>query len=61
MRTTKTPSTYVAFRATAVAITLLVLLLFGMGVHGSGPLHALGPITNTVVSWLRLNTGVNTR
>ena len=61
MRTTKTPPTYVAFRATAVAITLLVLLLFGMGLRGSGPLHSLGPITNTVVSWLHLNTGVSSR
>lgn len=61
MSATKTPSTYIAFRATAVAVTLLVLLLFGMGLRGTGPLHSLGPITNTVVSWLHLNTGVNTR
>jgi hypothetical protein len=57
----KTPSTYIAFRATAVAITLLVLLLFGMGMHGAGPLHSLGPVTKTVVGWLQLNTGVKTR
>ena len=59
MSATKTPLAYpIAFRATAVAVTLLVLLLFGMGLRGTGPLHSLGPITNTVVS---LAPHLNTR
>jgi hypothetical protein len=61
MSTTKTPPTYVAFRAAAVAITLLVLLLFVLGLRGSGPLHSLGPITSSVVSWLHGNTRVSVR
>ena len=57
----RTPPTYVAFRAAAGAVTVLVLLLFGMGLRGHGPLHSLGPVTSNVVSWLHVNTGVDIR
>jgi hypothetical protein len=57
----KTPPTYAAFRVAAVAVTVLVLLLFGLGLRGLGPLHSLGPVASSMVSWLRVNTGVNVR
>jgi hypothetical protein len=57
----RTPPTYVAFRAAAVVVTVLVLLLFGMGLRGLGPLHSLGSVTRNVVSWLHVNTGVSIR
>jgi hypothetical protein len=61
MRINQTPPTYIAFRATAVAITVLVLLLFGLGLQGLGPLHSLGPVASNVTSWLHANTGVSNR
>jgi hypothetical protein len=61
MRTTKTPPTYFAFRAVAVAITVLMLVLFGLGLHGRGPFHGLGPVTSNVTSWLHANTGMDSR
>jgi hypothetical protein len=61
MRTRQTPPSYIAFRAAAVAITVLLLLLFGMGLRGRGPLHSLGPVTSNVISWLHTDAGVNIR
>jgi hypothetical protein len=53
----RTPPTFVIFRVTAVTITVLVLLLFGMGLGGLGPLDGLGVVTSHALSWLHINTG----
>jgi hypothetical protein len=54
----KTPPTYVAFRLVAVTLTVLVLLVFGLGLGGLGPLEGLGVVAKHAVSWLHANTGV---
>lgn len=54
----KTPPTFVIFRGVAVAITLLVLLLFGLGLARLGPANSLGGLTEHATSWLRVDTGV---
>lgn len=56
-----TPPTYVTFRAAAVTLTLLVLLLFGLGLSGLGPLDGLGVVARHAVGWLHANTGVTPR
>jgi hypothetical protein len=56
-----TPRTYVIFRAAAVTMTALILLLLGLGLSGRGPLGSLGPVTSTTVSWLQVNAGLGTR
>ena len=43
------------------AITLLALLLFGLGLARLGPASSLGGLTEHATSWLRVNTGVDTR
>jgi hypothetical protein len=57
----KTPPTFVIFRATAVAITFLALLLFVLGLARLGPASSLGGLTEHATSWLRVNTGVAIR
>jgi len=57
----KTPPTFVIFRGVAAAITLLVLLLFGLGLARLGPASSLGGLTEHATSWLRVNTGVGIR
>jgi hypothetical protein len=59
--TMRTPPTFVIFRAAAAAITLLALLLFGLGLARLGPASSLGGLTEHATSWLRLNTGVGNR
>jgi hypothetical protein len=49
------------YRASAVTITVLILVLAGLGLSGRGPLGGLHTVTTHTVSWLRLNTGVGTR
>jgi hypothetical protein len=61
MRATTIPPNYAAFRAVALTRTVLVLLPFGMGVRGLGPLHSLSPVTSNLVSWLHDNTRVSVR
>jgi hypothetical protein len=51
----------ISFTVLRWSIVLLVLLVFASIVAGfdhSGSLHALGQITDQVVSWLRLKTEV---
>jgi hypothetical protein len=55
----KTPPTFVIFRSVAAAITLLVLLLFGLGLARLGPAGSLGGFSGHVTSWLHVNTGVD--
>lgn len=57
----RTPPTFVMYRASAVTITVLILVLAGLGLSGRGPLGGLHTVTTHTVSWLRLNTGVGTR
>jgi hypothetical protein len=57
----RTPPTFVLFRVTAVTITVLVLLLFGTGLGGLGPLDGLSAVTSHALNWLQINTGVTTR
>lgn len=61
MRTRKIPPTFVIFRVTAAAVTVLVLLLTGWGMGGHGPLASLHVVTSQTMNWLRLNTGVGVR
>lgn len=55
------PLTFVIFRLIAVTVTVLVLLVAGMGLSGRGPLDALGGVTHHAADWLRINTGVRVR
>jgi hypothetical protein len=57
----RTPPTFVIFRAITVAITAGVLLLFGLGLGGRGPLNDLGSLASHAVSWVQDNTGVAIR
>jgi hypothetical protein len=52
----KIPLTFVIFRIAAVTITVLLLLFFGLGLSGRGPLGGLGGITSHSTGWLRTNT-----
>jgi|HubBroStandDraft_2_1064218.scaffolds.fasta_scaffold3817287_1 hypothetical protein len=55
------PLTFVGFRLVAIIVTVLALLVVGMGLSGRGPLDALGGVTQHVADWLRINTGVRIR
>ena len=57
----KTPPTFVVFRAGVAAITLLALLLFGLGLARLGPASSLGGLAEHATTWLRVNTGVGIR
>jgi hypothetical protein len=57
----RTPPTFAVFRITAAAVTVLLLVLVGMGVSGHGPLDGLGTVTSHATQWLRVNTGVSNR
>ena len=57
----KTPPTFVIFRAAAATITLLVVLLFGLGLARLGPASSLGGLAEHATTWLRVNTGVGTQ
>jgi len=57
----RTPPTFVIFRAAAAAITLLILLLFGLGLARLGPASGLGGLTEHATTWLRVSTGVDIR
>ena len=57
----KTPPTFVVFRAGVAAITLLALLLFGLGLARLGPASSLGGLDEHATTWLRVNTGVGIR
>jgi hypothetical protein len=54
----RTPPTFVIFRVSTAAITILVLLLFGLGLGGRGPLYGLGALASHAVNWVRDNTEV---
>jgi len=54
----KTPPTFVIFRAATSAITLLLLLLFGLGLAGHGPLGSLHALTSHAITWLQSSTGL---
>ncbi len=56
-----TPPTFVVFRASAATITLLALLLFGLGLARLGPASSLGGLAEHATTWLRINTGVGIR
>jgi hypothetical protein len=51
------PPSFVIFRVATPTITLLILLLVGMGLSGRGPLSGLGGITSHAASWLRVTMG----
>jgi len=55
------PPTFIVFRAAAATITLLVLLLFGLGLARLGPASGLGAFAEHATGWLRVNTGVGIR
>ena len=57
----RTPPTYVIFRVAAATFTVLVLVLFGLGLSGRGPLDGLNVATSHMVNWLHINTGVTIR
>lgn len=57
----RTPPTFVIFRVTATTLTVLVLVLFALGLGGRGPLAGLGAVTSHAVNWLHVNTGVGIR
>jgi hypothetical protein len=57
----KTPPTYAVFRITAVSITVLILLLFGLGLSRRGPFDSLGGLTSHAIYWLHINMGVHAR
>jgi hypothetical protein len=55
----RVPVTFVVFRSVAVALMVLALVAFGLGLSGHGPLGGLVSWTNAARSWLHINTGVN--
>jgi hypothetical protein len=57
----KTPPTYAVFRIVALTITVLVLLLFGLGLSSRGPAASLGGLTGHAIHWLHISLGVHTR
>jgi hypothetical protein len=52
------PPTFVIYRAAVVSISVLLLLIFGLGLADIGPLHGLHVFTNDAISWFQDNTGV---
>jgi hypothetical protein len=52
-----TPPTFIIFRITSATITVLALLLVGVGLSGRGPAGGLGALTTHLTGWLRDNTG----
>lgn len=53
--------TFILFRVTAAVITVLLLLLAGLGAAGRGPLDGLGTVYSHAVNWLRAIPGEGTQ
>jgi len=52
------PPTYVVFRSATTAITLVLLVLVGIGLSSRGPFGGLGWLTGHVVVFVHRATGV---
>jgi hypothetical protein len=57
----RTPPTFVIYRIGTASVTVLVLLLFGLGLGGWGPLHGLSAFSSHAVDWLQARAGVTFR
>jgi hypothetical protein len=54
----RTPPTFVAYRVTTVLAAALILVIFGAGLGGLGPLGELHGLTHQAIDWYRTITGV---
>jgi hypothetical protein len=52
------PLTYIVFRSVTLAITLILLVLAGLGLSSHGPFSGLGWLTGHVVLLVHRTTGV---
>jgi hypothetical protein len=55
-----TPPTFVIYRSAIAGVTVLLLLLFALGLGGIGPMDGLHALTSHAVSWFRAQTGMTT-
>ncbi len=55
------PVTFVLFRITAAALSLIIVVAFGLGLSGHGPLDGIHSWTTAAENWLHVNTGVDLR
>jgi hypothetical protein len=53
------PATYIVFRCACVFLALLLLVLLGFGLSGSGPFSGVASLEHSAHSWLLHNTGVS--
>jgi hypothetical protein len=51
-----TPPTFVIYRSVIAGITVLLLLLFALGLSGLGPAAGLHVLTSHAVSWFHAQT-----
>jgi hypothetical protein len=52
------PPTFVIYRTAVVSISVLLIVIFGLGLASLGPLSGLHVFTNDAISWFQDNTGI---